>query len=420
MIPNMTRYLLVAALFFAESPQVFAGDSKRLMRTARKTLELDPRGNTLANADAIKPAGSPESMTQVETTHDEDGDDEGEAIIFDPDGDDEGDPDGDDEDGDAEDAEDAEDADDEDDTYYLQPAKGTVTLESLSASPCKVAGDLKYNGMQLSFDFHDKGMSLAEEDGTVIFFAVEEKGTDSIAVTIENENFVNQKNADGTVSLLHMGTHQEHFHKHDAESIKSAVLAANAEQLQASHTLWAAKEKELYKDKYDNAVLELLPAIATHNISGISHNCVLNLRALYNKIQEKSEVVDEETKGEVSKVTTSPKEDDDLQESLMSTDSDAESGRRRRRRRRWWSSRRRSRRRHRCPYNHCGNSQFGRCGDGYGFGCIWVWCYNCDCNLCCETHDHKCHCTSGGCPLHNYGIVSLFGGCRKCRHQGCR
>lgn len=268
-----------------------------------------------------------------------------------------------------------------------------------SMEPCRLAGTLNYEDMVMKFDISNTGILFEEEDGTVPF-AAEKKDGSSTAVTVEGESFLQHTDARGRKSLIHLGSHHEHFHKVTSSSIAGAILLATNEKLNASIKLFRAKEQEMYQDKYDNAILELGTALAAQKISAVTHKCMFNLFNIYTKMQKNSKVVDEKTTEEMAKVEIR----DDDSESLIAATSNVSKGHAQ------WGRRRR----HRCPYNHCGNSKFGRCGDGWGLGCIWFFCMNCDCNRGCENHDDKCHCGTG-CPVEDYGLIDLLTNrCSKC------
>lgn len=280
---------------------------------------------------------------------------------------------------------------------------------SPSMEPCRLAGTLKYEDMVMKFDINDKEILFEEQDGTVPFAAAKKDGR-STAVTVEGESFLQHTDAQGKKSLIHLGSHHEHYHKLTSDSIAGAILAADVESLNASMKLFRAKEEELYQDKYDNAILELGTALASRKVSAVTHKCMFNLFDIYTKMQKKSKVIDEETNKEMAKAEIR----DDEEDALISVNSNVSKAA-------GWGRRRR--RENRCPYNHCGNSKFGRCGDGWGLGCIWIFCLNCDCNQGCENHDAKCHC-KGGCPVEDYGLIDLLKNrCNQCtssKAKGCR
>jgi len=257
-------------------------------------------------------------------------------------------------------------------------AKGHITWTKLSTAPCELAGKLTYKDMELTFDLHDLGMTMIEADGTVVY-AMETRGENSVVATVEGETFIQKTNiSNGTDALLmlHVGQHHDQFHKHDMASISDLLENAEAEHLDMSNEMFKKQETKLMNDKYDNAILEMFPALAAQSINAVSHTCMFNMYGLFKQVKAKSEVIDEETAEEMEKVTVRDVDPAGGGASLQQTN--------------WWWSRRRQGKR--CPYNRCGNRHFGRCGDGGGMACIWIICWNCDCNYGCEAHDDICHC----------------------------
>jgi hypothetical protein len=303
---------------------------------------------------------------------------------------------------------------------WHEGSKGSIAWEAKSAEPCQLVGDLTYEDRTLTFSIKAGEAILTEADGTVLFATNVDTNGGQGAVTVENETFT----LDSSGALLHLGKHHRHFHMVNNETALNRIKSADSHTLEASLRRWDASMNTYLNDQYDNSFLELLVALAVQNVTAKHYTCLFSLHAMSGVTKDQSQVIDADTASDWSLITMSNEvldaaEVDETaaqlhEESLLAADEKEHSAQG------WpWSRRRRGR----CPYNHCGNDKFGRCGDGAGVGCIWIWCWNCDCNWGCEQHDNKCHCTSGGCPWHDFALHWLVIpglSCSRCSHDGCR